>query len=79
MGLLLNVYQVYYILAGIAGLALYCRVARICWDRFQCYVATFDKSVATRDLLVGALAILACTAEVQFCFSRAALLIRLAA
>jgi len=79
MGLLLNVYQAYYILAGIAGLALYCRVACICWNRFQFYAAGFDKSTATRDLLIGALVMLACTAEVQFCFSRAALLIRLAA
>jgi len=75
LGLLLNVYQVYYSLAGVAGLVLYFSVARICWARIQDWSV---HPVSPRGLLTGALVILACTAEVEFCFSRAALLIRLA-
>jgi len=79
VGIVFNVYQAYYILAGIAGLALYPWVARIGYERFQSYMANPDKSTDTRSLLIGALVLLACSAEVQFCFARAAMLIRMAA
>ena len=75
MGLLLNIYQAYYILAGVAGLALYFLIARLCYARLQEW---FVRPAGTRDLLIGALLIVACTVEIEFCFSRAALLIRLA-
>ena len=79
MATLLVVYQAYYILAGIAGLALYPTVARICYERFQRFIASGWDGDCSRDLLIAGLTILVCSAEVQFCFSRAATLIRMAA
>jgi hypothetical protein len=79
MAILFNVYQAYYILAGIAGLALYPSVVRICNERLSHFMANPDKSAGIHDIAIGALVILACSAEVQFCFSRAATLIRMSA
>lgn len=79
MATLLPVYQAYYILAGIAGLALYPWVARACFQRFQEYIVSTDKASGLQGLFVSALIILACSIEVQFCFARAAALIRMAA
>jgi hypothetical protein len=79
VAILLNVYQAYYILAGVAGLALYFPVVRICCELLQNYRLNPEVSAGIRDLLIGTVMILACSAEVQFCFSRAAALIRMAA
>jgi hypothetical protein len=72
--MLLAAYQAYYILAGIAGLALYPWVARYCLQLYQDYCLSTDRAASTRRLLIGVLAIVLCSAEVQFCFSRAATL-----
>ena len=78
MSVLFNIYQAYYILAGVAGLTLYPWVARMSYERLQSYIASPDKSTHTTNLLVGVLVLIACSAEVQFCFARAAMLIRMA-
>ncbi len=72
--MLLAAYQAYYILAGIAGLALYPWIVRLCLERYQIYCLSPNKALAARGLLVGGLAILLCSMEVQFCFGRVATL-----
>ena len=70
------VYFVYFMLAGVAGLALYPFVARICFDRFQRYMVSSYKPAHTSDLLVSCVVILVCCIFVQFCFASAAALVR---
>ena len=74
--ILLVVYFLYFLLAGIAGLALYPFVARICFDRFQRYMVSSYKPALMSDLLVSCFVILVCCIFVQFCFASAAALLR---
>jgi hypothetical protein len=76
---LLTVYQIYYILAGIAGLLLFYFVARMSLQRLMDYFVSFDRAAGLRYLLLHGLLLVVCCAEVQFCFARAATLIRIAA
>ncbi len=76
--MLLAIYQAYYILAGIAGLALYPWVLGRWVQDFQNYTLRPDKA-AVRALLLAGLAVVFCIAEVQFCFGRAATLFLYAA
>jgi hypothetical protein len=79
MSVLLPVYQAYYILAGIAGLALYPFLVRLCLERFQTLWPNASQRGQGQQFAVGALLLILCSAEVQFCFARAATLIRYAA
>jgi len=79
MSVLLPFYQAYYILAGIAGLALYPYLARISFDRFQTLRMSAGERGRAGQVLVSSLLLVLCTVEVQFCFARAATLIRYAA
>lgn len=75
MTALVTAYIVYYLLAGIAGLALYPPVAKICWARLVDYLYGFAGAAQKRDLVLSCASLVLCCVFVQFCFARAASLI----
>lgn len=75
MTILHAVYAVYFLLAGVAGLALYPGVLRICYGRLLDRLSGLSGPNETRPLLVSCAAIVGCTVFVEVCFSRAAALV----
>ena len=75
MSALVTAYLVYYLLAGVAGIALYPAVVKICWARWVDYLGGFADAAQKRDLLLSSASLVLCCGFVEFCFGRAATLV----